>query len=143
MLITYIYRSQHLIYKYFTRIKWKSRKTRRDWCLSMAPWSRNLIMLRSSTLSLKLDLPTDTWPPQVCLAHAYSVPHQFWTFHLFPPLLCWHYFLSSPTSMANMAESEAEQMTIIHRPVINYAFLGLISFYHFKVFSVNWARSQW
>jgi len=41
-----------------------------------------------------------------------------------------------------VAESEAEKIAIIHRSVTNYAFLGLIGFYHFKVFSIDCARSQ-
>ena len=41
-----------------------------------------------------------------------------------------------------VAESEADQITIIHLSVINYAFVGLTGFYYFKVFSIDWARSQ-
>ena len=41
------------------------------------------------------------------------------------------------TNIPLVAESKAEQITIIHRSVINYVFLGLISFYHFKVFSID------
>ena len=41
-----------------------------------------------------------------------------------------------------VAESGAEKITIIHRAVIDYAFLGLIGFYHFKVVSIDWSRSQ-
>ena len=40
-----------------------------------------------------------------------------------------------------VAESEAEQIKIIHHSVINYAFLGLIGFNHFKVFSNDCAKS--
>ena len=38
-----------------------------------------------------------------------------------------------------VAESEAEKITIIHRAVIDQAFLGLIGFYHFKVLSIDWS----
>ena len=36
-----------------------------------------------------------------------------------------------------VTEGEAEQITIFHRSVINYPFLDLIGFYHFKVFSID------
>ena len=41
-----------------------------------------------------------------------------------------------------VAESEAEKITIIHQAVIYLAFLGLIGFNNFKVFSIDWSRSQ-
>ena len=41
-----------------------------------------------------------------------------------------------------IAEGKAELNPLIHSSVMIYAFWGLIGFWYFQVFSINWARSN-